>query len=172
MNARNQEPETRNKGFKSGSHGPEPKGFRSLIAWQKTDELASAVYRTLGKVPAAQRWLAVQAMRAAISVPANIAEGYGRGALGDYIRFLDIARGSLAELEYYLHFIRREGIIADGEAASLEGLHQETGKILYGLWKSLKQKVRDGTWDRSGLIHDESGDYSIGAAVLEEHFAQ
>ena len=137
---RNQEAGTRNQ------------GFRGLIAWQKADELASSVYRTLRGVSGADRWLASQAIRAAISVPANMAEGYGRGSLGEYLRFLDIARGSFAELEYYLHFMTRERIIDAPQAKALEGLKQETARLLNGLWKSLKEKKRDGTWDRTGLV--------------------
>lgn len=137
------------------------KGFRSLLAWQKADELASAVYRTLRAMPAQHRWLTVQAMRAAISVPANIAEGYGRGSLGDYLRFLDIARGSLAELEYYLHFVNREGLVAATNVAVLHHMHQETGRLLHGLWKSLKQKARDGGWDRTGLTPEQSAPHAV-----------
>lgn len=70
------------------------------MAWRKADELGSAVFQALqeGQRPI---WLVAQVTRAAVSVPANVAEGYTRGALRDYLRFLDIARGSLAELEYY-----------------------------------------------------------------------
>lgn len=137
---RNQEAGTRNQ------------GFRGLLAWQKADELASAVYRALRPVSSANKWLASQAIRAAISVPANIAEGYGRGSLGDYMRFLDIARGSFAELEYYLHFLTREGIIDESETARLEEIKQEAARLLNGLWKSLKTKGRNGSWDRTGTV--------------------
>ena len=148
---RNQESGTRNQ------------GFRGLLAWQKADELASAVYRALRHVPSADKWLASQAIRAAISVPANIAEGYGRGSLGDYMRFLDIARGSFAELEYYLHFMAREGIIDASETGRLEEIKQEAARLLNGLWKSLKAKGRNGSWDRTGTITrgDLTDDMSI-----------
>lgn len=152
--ARNQEIGTRNQ------------GFRGLVAWQKADELASNVYRTLRHAPDADRWLSSQATRAAISVPANIAEGYGRGSLGDYLRFLDIARGSLAELEYYLHFMAREGILSAAQAEALEALKQETARLLSGLWKSLKEKRRTGTWDRTGNISASELDDGVDAVPI------
>ena len=147
---------TRNKERGLASPPAEARGFRGLLAWQKADDLASAVCRTLTTMPADHRWLTGQAMRSAISVPANIAEGYGRGSLGDYLRFLDIARGSLAELEYYLHFIEREGLVAVAKADDLHRMHQETGRLLHGLWKSLEQKARDGGWDHSGQVNERS----------------
>jgi len=165
MTSRNQEPGTRNQ--VTGADA-EARGFRGLLAWQKADKLAVAVYRTLNALPRDHRWLAVQAMRAAISVPANIAEGYGRGSLGDYVRFLDIARGSLAEVEYYLQFLEREALIPASEAGRLQQLRHETGKLLHGLWKSLKQKARDGGWDRTGLVREEQAPYVTDIAPLEE----
>ena len=143
-------------------------GFRGLVAWQKADELASAVFRAMSRLAAKDRWLAVQAMRAAVSVPANIAEGYGRGSLGDYLRFLDVARGSLAELEYYLHFMEREGLIGPGDAAPLRRLREETGKLLHGLWKSLKQKARDGGWDHGTAVRDEQAVYLTDSFIEDE----
>src|SRR3989304_10118184 len=111
------EQETRNK----------EQGFRRLVAWQKADDLASAVFSVMPLLSLQHRWLRDQAARAAVSVPANIAEGHGRGSLGDYLRFLDIARGSLAELEYYLHFLRRNGLIEAERLVQGEGLRTETG---------------------------------------------
>jgi hypothetical protein len=96
-----------------------------------------------------------------VSVPANIAEGYGRGSLRDYLRFLDIARGSLAELEYYLLFCSREGLIASDKAEQLESLREETSMLLHGLWRALKKKLERGDWDHGGVIREQGPDYLV-----------
>jgi four helix bundle protein len=100
-------------------------------------------------------------VRAAISVPANIAEGYSRGTLGAYLHSLDIARGSLAEVEYYLLFAEREGLIPGEQAASLHALRDEAGMVLHGLWRSLKNRAGRTDWDHSGLVREEQAPYSI-----------
>jgi four helix bundle protein len=125
-------------------------GFKKLIGWQKADDLASAVFRAAQKLPPQHRWLASQSARAAVSVPANIAEGYGRGSQAEYLRFLDIARGSLAEVEYYIHFLARENLVDEATTNRLESVHSETGKVLHGLWRGLKAKV-PATWDHAGV---------------------
>jgi four helix bundle protein len=135
-----------------------PNGFRGLDAWRKADQLASLTFRTLRSVPASERWPATQAARAAVSVPANVAEGYSRGSLGDYLRFLDMARGSLGELEYYIHFMAREGLLTAEQAADLERLRADTGRLLHGLWRSLRAKSKD-TWDHGLAIRDTRDTY-------------
>jgi four helix bundle protein len=143
--------------------GNQERGFRRLVAWQKADDLASAVFSVAQMLPLQHRWLRDQAARAAVSVPANISEGYGRGSLRDYLRFLDIARGSLAELEYYLHFLRRNGLIEKLIAA--EALRAETGRLLFGLTQSLREKLKaEGPWQR-GTLREEQPEYM---SVTEE----
>jgi four helix bundle protein len=131
--------------------GEGQKGYRGLLAWEKAHALASQVYRSLNSFPSDKRWLAIQAMRAAVSVPANIAEGYSRGSLGDYLRFLDIARGSLGELEYYLIFLESEHLLDSNRLEQLQALRVETGSLLHGLWKALKRKQQNGSWDGTQL---------------------
>src|SRR3990172_6743171 len=139
--------------------GDREQGFRRLVAWQKADDLASAVFSVMRLLPLQRRWLKDQIARAAVSVPANVAGGYGRGSLRDYLRFLDIARGSLAELEYYLHFLRRNGLIEAERLVRVEALRTETGSLLFGLTQSLRRKVReDGAWQR-GIVREEAMDY-------------
>jgi four helix bundle protein len=127
----------------------ERRGFKKLVAWQKADQLASAVFHVTSVLPGQHRWLGLQMVRAAVSVPANIAEGYGRGSLGDYLRFLDIAKGSLSEVEYYIHFLLKEGLISEEEGKRLSLIRAESGLILHRLWLSLKTKAPS-SWDHNG----------------------
>jgi four helix bundle protein len=74
--------------------------FKDLVAWQKGVQLAKAVYAATRLFPADERFgLVSQMRRAAVSVPSNIAEGYSRTGRADYVRFVEIARGSVNELE-------------------------------------------------------------------------
>ena len=123
--------------------------FRGLVAWQKADELASLVFKTVDTFAPRHRWLALQAARAAVSVAANIAEGYGRGSLGDYVRFLDIARGSLAEVEYYVYFFAREGLVTETTGKELVQVQAEASRVLRGLTLATRRKTKD-EWDRAG----------------------
>jgi len=140
---------------------PEDRGYKKLLAWQKADDLACDVFAEMARPPAKPRWLVSQVSRAAVSVPANIAEGNSRGSLGDYLRFLDIALGSLGELEYCLHFMRRNTLLTPRVADRLDTLQSETGRLLVGLFKALKTKVKEGTWDRSRTIREEVGAYEV-----------
>ena len=116
-------------------------GFKQLSAWQHADSLASGVFRLTEKLADRHRWLGLQLVRAAISVPANIAEGYGRGYLREYVRFVDIARGSLSEVEYYIHFLTKEGLVPGSETEKLEQIRREAGRTLKGLQDGLRRRL-------------------------------
>ncbi len=82
---------------------PPSKSFRDLIVWQKAHELVLALYRFSGNFPNAETYgLARQMRRAAVSVPANIAEGFKKKGRADKARFMNTAQGSLEECRYYL----------------------------------------------------------------------
>jgi four helix bundle protein len=88
------------------------KSFRELLVWQKGIEVVTRVYAVTGRFPKAETYgLTDQARRAAVSIPANIAEGYGRQSTQDYIRFLLIARGSLYELQTHMEIAGRLGYL-------------------------------------------------------------
>ena len=77
--------------------------YKELEVWKKSVALTIELYKLTGGFPVAERFgLTSQIRRASISVPANIAEGWGRGSRGEYIQFLTVARGSLMELETHL----------------------------------------------------------------------
>lgn len=141
--------------------GNKEQGFRRLTAWQRADDLACETFRIASLIPPDHRWLRSQVSRAAVSVPANIAEGYSRGGLKEYARFLDIARGSLGELEYYIHFLRRNHIIDDESMGALDSLRAETARLLFGLIQSLRQKIGEGgEWQR-GRVGEDSLSYLV-----------
>ncbi|MFZ4765312.1 MAG: four helix bundle protein [Roseimicrobium sp.] len=76
------------------------KSYRELIVWQKSMQLVTDIYRATESLPKAEQFgLTAQIRRAAVSVPCNIAEGFGRQLAGDFTRFLTMARGSLYELQ-------------------------------------------------------------------------
>lgn len=89
------------------------KTFRDLLVWQKAHQLTIAVYRLTAGFPKQETFgLSCQMQRAAVSVPANIAEGFKRRGPADKARLLNIAQGSLEESRYYL-FLAEEVIYAD-----------------------------------------------------------
>ncbi|MBN1511994.1 MAG: four helix bundle protein [Phycisphaerae bacterium] len=114
------------------------KTFRDLIAWQKGIQLAKEVYKVTQTFPEIERFgLVIQSRRAAVSIPSNIAEGYARASLPDYLRFLKVARGSLAELETQLHLASELGFTK--APTPLIELIAETDRVLQGLIRSLQK---------------------------------
>lgn len=89
-------------------------------------DLACAVYQFSHRLPSEERFgLARQMRRAAVSVPCNIAEGYERPSRREYLHFLALAQGSLAELETQVRLAARLGYCSAGEAAALLEAHAE-----------------------------------------------
>ncbi len=119
--------------------------FRKIIAWQKADELAVLVYTLTSTFPEEERFgLTSQVRRAAVSVPANIAEGTGRQYLKDFLHFLHIAQGSLREVEYYAHLAQRLKYLDEQQAESLEHACSEAGATLQGFIGSIKRQIESG----------------------------
>ena len=115
------------------------KTFRDLIAWQKAMQLAKQVYEITRTMPETERFgLTTQMRRAAVSVPSNIAEGYGRGQGADYLRFLRIARGSLMELQTHLILLEELDLIPIPQQT--QNLQSETDRVLQGLIRSLEKR--------------------------------
>lgn len=119
----------------------EIRSHRDLIAWQKAMDLVVLVYRLSKAFPDAERFgLTSQLRRAAVSVPSKIAEGYGRGPTGDYLRFLRAARGSLFEVDTQTMLAARLEFVPDDAFAAIQDRIQECGRILAALIRSLEDK--------------------------------
>ncbi len=117
------------------------KGFRKLIVWQRAHQLVLSIYQLSEKFPKHELFgLTSQLRRAIVSVPANISEGYAAGGKGQFGRFLNIAQGSLAEVEYYLILTLDLKYINQSEYDQAESLRSETGFLLHRLIESLGRK--------------------------------
>jgi four helix bundle protein len=104
------------------------KTFKELMVWQKAHEFVLAVYHLTAKFPTAEIYcLTTQARRAAISIAANIAEGFKKRGSNDKIRFFNIAQGSLEECRYYLILAQHLGY---ADTRNLEMLLEEVSKLL------------------------------------------
>ena len=113
--------------------------FKELIVWQRSIELVKEIYRITNEFPREEMYgLVSQMRRSSISIPSNIAEGYKRKSLGDYVRFLNIADGSAAELETQI-IISRD-IYKEIDFSKAESLLEEVQKMLVVLIKKLNTK--------------------------------
>lgn len=118
------------------------KTYKELLVWQKAFRLCTAVYRVTKKFPVEERYgLTAQIRRAAVSIPSNIAEGYGRGTTRDYVRFLWIANGSLAELETQLLLAREFDYLSEENMHAASEDHAEVERMLAALIRSLEAKL-------------------------------
>jgi four helix bundle protein len=117
---------------------PVARGYRDLIAWQKAMMLVTETYRLTGGWPAEERFgLTLQARRAAVSVPANIAEGSGRTGARHLRNHLSIAHSSLCELETHVLVARDLGFTDTRETEALLDRSEGVERIIRGLMKSL-----------------------------------
>ena len=116
--------------------------YRKLVVWEKAHELAMEVLDLAERPPLASRfYFRDQLCAAAMSVPANIAEGSGRGRPLDSAAFIDRARGSLFELDTWLYAASRRGYCTDDEHARFAALIGEINAMLYALRESLRKQA-------------------------------
>lgn len=112
------------------------KSFRDLIMWQKAHQFVLGIYELVENFPKSETYgLTSQFTRAAVSVPANIAEGYRKRSSRDKHRYMEIAHSSLEECRYYLI------LVADldyGKVDELEKLLTEISRMLYGYKATLR----------------------------------
>jgi four helix bundle protein len=114
------------------------KSYRDLQVWQKGMQLASLVYRASRVLPKDEQFgLISQMRRAAVSVPSNIAEGYGRRSRADYVRFLNMAMGSLYELQTQSEIAVNIGYFEDAESQPLAANARELERMLSAMIRKL-----------------------------------
>lgn len=113
--------------------------YRKLTVWQKVHQIVLDVYRHTQKFPASEQYgLTSQIRRCAVSIPANIAEGSARGSDNDYARFLYIALGSCAELDYHLLLAKDLSLLPEADYDILFDELSQIGKMLNSFIKRLK----------------------------------
>ncbi len=118
--------------------------FRDLKVWQLGMEIVEAVYVLARQFPKDELYgLASQLRRAAVSVPANIAEGHARASTKEYQPHLSIALGSLAEVETYLDLCIRLHYSRDAEITAVRKLVDEERRMLRGLQRALRARLKD-----------------------------
>ena len=115
--------------------------YRDLLVWQKAMDLVVAIYRVTATFPKTETYaLANQMQRSAVSIPSNIAEGYGLKQTQAYLRHLALASGSLCELETQLEISDRLSYLrGGGKDVILQA--NEVGKMLSGLRQSLRKRL-------------------------------
>ena|SRR5690606_37817432 len=116
--------------------------FRDLLVWREAIDLVELVYRASATFPADERFgLTSQLRRSSVSVPSNIAEGHARPTTRDYLRFLGISLGSLAEMETQLLIAHRLGYLDDAALDPISQSSTRIGRMLRTLMKSLQAKL-------------------------------
>ncbi|MFC3206309.1 MAG: four helix bundle protein [Mesorhizobium sp.] len=114
--------------------------YQDLIVWQQAVEMAVEIYTATRLWPKEELYgLTSQVRRAATSIPANIAEGYGREQRGPYVQFLRVAQGSLKELETHLLIAERTGVASADSISPLQARADSVGKLLRLLLRKLTE---------------------------------
>ncbi len=115
------------------------KSFQELIAWQKAHKFVLEVYRLTNRFPQVEIYgLTVQLRRAAVSIPANIAEGFAKRSKPDKARFMNIAQGSVEECRYYLILANDLGY---GNSSNLTKQIEEVSKLLDSYTRAIRTSI-------------------------------
>lgn len=115
------------------------KSYNDLIVWQKAIQLVKEIYLATQSFPREEIYgLTSQIRRSAVSVPSNIAEGQARNSTGEFIHFLGIARGSLAELDTQTIIASELGYVSTENGKVLREKNADVNRLINGLIKSLK----------------------------------
>ncbi len=117
--------------------------FQELGVWQKAMDIAVDVYAFVKTLPREERFgLGDQMRRCSVSIPSNIAEGHDRNSIKDYLRFVSISRGSLAELKTQLIICHRVGYLSEASLSCVYARLVEIDKMLTGLMRTLNRKLK------------------------------
>jgi len=117
------------------------RSHRDLRVWQRAIDLVEHSYRLTDRFPKRETYgLSSQLQRAAVSIPANIAEGHGRKSTGAYLNHLSIAYGSLSELETHIEIAVRLRCVAHNDIDGLQAILEETRRMLAALIRSLEAR--------------------------------
>jgi four helix bundle protein len=117
--------------------------YRDLNAWQKAFDLCADVYQTTKRFPRSEVYgLTAQMQRAAVSIPSNIAEGFGRRTTADFLRSLYIAYGSICELQTQALLASKLCYLAERNAESLLQSIGDTERLAKALIRALERKLR------------------------------
>lgn len=121
----------------------EIKDFKDLVVWQRAMDLVAEVYQVVKKLPKEELYaLSDQIRRAVISIPSNIAEGYGRNSSKEFSHFISIAKGSKSELETQLLLCVKIDYLKESDIQNVMYLIDQVGKMLY----SLQEKLTVNQW--------------------------
>ena len=116
--------------------------YTKIEAWRLADDLAVSVYKATKKFPKDELYgITSQLRRAASSVAANIVEGSARESLKDYLHFLQIARASLSETQYFFHLAGRLEYLSETTAADLASQCKRTFACLHGLMTAVRKET-------------------------------
>ncbi len=119
------------------------RSYRDLEVWKVAMDLAASCYALTREFPKEETFgMTSQIRRASASVPANIAEGYGRDGTGEYLQFLRIAQGSLKEIETHLLLSARVGLCPDEAVAPVLEVTDRLGRMLSGLIRKIRSGPR------------------------------
>lgn len=122
------------------------KPHQNLVAWQVSCQLVKELYLATALFPASEKFgIVSQIRRAAISIPANIAEGAGRQSMKEYQHFLSISMGSVSELDTLLIVSKSIGYLKENEFQDYTIRLEHISKLIHGLIKKIKSRITPGT---------------------------
>lgn len=133
------------------------RGYMKLEVWNDAINLFKSTYNLVDKISNLDYKLKTQIVDAAQSISSNIAEGYGRKSISEYLYFLNISLGSSAELLTRIIGLREINLIQENDFEEFDTKHYEVENKLLGLVKSLQTKQQNGSWDN--LVREKEIEY-------------